>query len=110
VARFSSVQRYTKWRLVKLPAKGRYKGATHEVYSNGGTFETIFSWPFVELAKTPEEIRQKALRDVAILERVTKEEPGEARVQFIALTFQPAQRRRAGSIQIVFDQQVRRHA
>ena len=73
---------YTKWRLVKLPAKGRYKGATHEVYSNGGTFETIFSWPFVELAKTPEEIRQKALRDVAILERVTKEEPGEARWWF----------------------------
>lgn len=71
---------YGKERVFRLPARGRYVGPTHEAFirATGGS-ETLAGMLFDELGKTVEQYRQKAERDIAILNRHTAEHPGDPR-------------------------------
>jgi hypothetical protein len=71
---------YVKERFFRLPAAARFVGPTHEAFPVPSTGrDTLARGRFVEIAKTPEEYRAKFERDVAILERHTRENPGQAR-------------------------------
>jgi hypothetical protein len=71
---------YGKERFFRLPARGRYVGPTHEAFiQDGNRVEVLEEVRFDELAKTAEQFRQKAERDIAILSRHTAEHPQDAR-------------------------------
>lgn len=71
---------YGKERFFRLPARGRYVGSTHEAFIRDGDCLAILEGvQFEELAKTPEQYRQKAERDIEILSRHTAEHSRDAR-------------------------------
>ena len=71
---------YGKERLFRLPARGHYVGPTHEAFIRDGSgSETLAGVVFRELAKSREQYRRKAERDIAILTRHTAEHPDDPR-------------------------------
>jgi Glycosyl transferase family 2 len=71
---------YGKERFFRLPVRGQYIGPTHEAFiREGGDSVTLEGIVFDELSKTPEQYRQKAERDIAILTRHTQEHPHDPR-------------------------------
>lgn len=75
-------QGYFKWRLFKLPARGHYRGATHEVYADGGSFENVPWMAFTELGKSTGDIQHKFERDLQMLKEETKAYPKDPRWWF----------------------------
>lgn len=71
---------YGKPRFFRLPARGAFAGPTHEAFiqEHGGSI-TLSGILFEELGKSPEQYRQKAERDIAILTRHTAEHPRDPR-------------------------------
>ncbi len=78
---WASDHSYAKPRLFRLPARGHYKGPTHECWiaDPGSTTGTLEGITFSELPKTPEQYRAKAERDRDILLRYTDEHEGDPR-------------------------------
>jgi tetratricopeptide (TPR) repeat protein len=70
---------YGKERFIRLPARGRWNGPTHEAYSGGGRTETLPLAMFDELGKDAAQYRRKAERDVAILTRHIAQHPSDPR-------------------------------
>lgn len=72
---------YAKPRFFRLPAKGHYKGPTHECWiaDPGSTTGTLEGITFSELPKTAEQYKVKAERDRDILEKHTQEHPDDPR-------------------------------
>jgi tetratricopeptide (TPR) repeat protein len=72
---------YSKERIVRLPAKVRWEGPTHECLMGRTTAGTLSlrGVRFHELPKDPASIRRKFERDVAILKRYTKQHAKQAR-------------------------------
>lgn len=59
---------YSKPRIFRLPAKGRWRGPTHEVYvGDNVTVNDAPGLTFSETLKTPERLVEKAKRDVRLL-------------------------------------------
>lgn len=75
-------QGYFKWRLFRLPARGHYRGATHEVYADGGSFQNVPWMAFTELGKSSEDIQHKFNRDLQMLKEETKAYPKDSRWWF----------------------------
>lgn len=73
---------YAKWRLFRLPAKGRYRGRTHELYADGGNHAYVPWMRFSELGKSTEGFQRKFERDLQILKEETKAYPKDARWWF----------------------------
>jgi tetratricopeptide (TPR) repeat protein len=73
---------YHKWRLFRLPAKGRYRGRTHELYADGGTHAYVSWMRFSELGKSEADNQRKFERDLQILKEETKAYPKDARWWF----------------------------
>lgn len=73
---------YHKWRLFRLPAKGKYRGRTHELYADGGNHQYVPWMRFAELAKTETDNQRKFERDLQILKEETKAYPKDARWWF----------------------------
>lgn len=73
---------YHKWRLFRLPAKGHYRGRTHEYYADGGNHEYVPWMRFAELGKSTEDFERKFQRDLQILKEETKAYPKDARWWF----------------------------
>ncbi|MDH5226076.1 MAG: glycosyltransferase [Gammaproteobacteria bacterium] len=72
---------YSKERIVRLPAKVRWAGPTHECLegrTNAGT-ATLQGLRFHELPKDPAAARRKFERDLAILKRYTRQHGKQAR-------------------------------
>jgi glycosyltransferase involved in cell wall biosynthesis len=71
---------YAKERFFRLPMRERYVGPTHEAFPSykAGT-RTLAHATFHEVAKSPEELRKKFERDVAILEPHARKNPGDPR-------------------------------
>jgi hypothetical protein len=78
---WASDHSYAKPRLFRLPARGHYKGPTHECWiaDPGSEVTTWSGMTFAELPKTPEQYRAKAERDRDILLRYTDEHEGDPR-------------------------------
>jgi hypothetical protein len=71
---------YGKERFFRLPVRGRYVGPTHEAFiRERGDAHTLDGIVFEELSKSPEQYREKAERDVAILSRHIAEHPDDPR-------------------------------
>lgn len=72
---------YSKERIVRLPAKVRWVGPTHECLEGRTSPETVClqGIRFHELPKDPAAVRGKFERDVAILKRYTKQHAKQAR-------------------------------
>ncbi len=70
---------YGKERVFRLPARGAWKGPTHEAYSGGGDPATLPLIVFDELDKDAVQYRRKAERDVAILTRHIAQHPHDPR-------------------------------
>ncbi len=70
---------YGKERFFRLPARGSWKGPTHEAYTGGGPVATLPRIVFDELEKDAAHYRQKAERDVAILTRHIAQHPHDPR-------------------------------
>ncbi|MCD6029165.1 MAG: uncharacterized protein K0S78_1339 [Thermomicrobiales bacterium] len=71
---------YGKERCFRLPARGQFVGPTHEAFIvAGGGSATLEGVRFAELGKSPEQYRQKAERDIAILSRHTAAHPDDPR-------------------------------
>lgn len=72
---------YEKEKIFRLPARGHFKGPTHEcfVLGEGATRDTMAGMTFTEEPKTPEQYRAKAERDRDLLEAYTKEHPDDPR-------------------------------
>ncbi|MCA9862314.1 MAG: hypothetical protein KC432_04810 [Thermomicrobiales bacterium] len=70
---------YGKERFFRLPARGSWRGPTHEAYTGGGPVATLPQIVFDELEKDAAHYRQKAARDVAILTRHTAAHPRDPR-------------------------------
>ncbi len=74
---------YGKERFFKLPASGRFSGATHEFYASA---EERTRWrsgaTFDELPKSAEEYRRKFERDAAILARSVEAHPNDPRWRY----------------------------
>ena len=72
---------YSKERIVRLPAKVRWEGPTHECLMGRTTADTLNlrGVRFHELPKDPAGTRRKFERDVAILKRYTKQHAKQAR-------------------------------
>jgi glycosyltransferase involved in cell wall biosynthesis len=72
---------YAKERIVRLPAKVRWEGPTHECLMGRTTAGTLSlrGVRFHELPKDPAGVRRKFERDVAILKRYTKQHAKQAR-------------------------------
>lgn len=77
---------YTKDRFFRMPANGRFLGATHEAYYRydavGGGTVTVPHADFTELPKSPEKFQAKFERDAAILRREIEREPDQPRWHF----------------------------
>ena len=73
---------YFKWRLFRLPAKGHYRGRTHEFYADGGNNAQVPWMRFTELGKSVEGFEHKFRRDLQILKEETKAHPNDARWWF----------------------------
>jgi len=77
---FHAGRTYQKARFFRLPAVGRFRGATHEVYpAHALGAETLDRCVFWEEAKTPEQLRAKFVRDARLLGAMTLEHPTEPR-------------------------------
>jgi tetratricopeptide (TPR) repeat protein len=72
---------YTKERIIRLPAKVKWAGPTHEVLSGQrpGESSILPGLRFSELGKSDAEARAKFERDVAILRDYTQSHPQDAR-------------------------------
>lgn len=72
---------YEKERFFRLPARGEYRGPTHEAWitDDGAQRTTWHGMTFTEEPKTPEQYRAKVERDREILEAYTKEHPDDPR-------------------------------
>lgn len=71
---------YDKPRCIRLPARAEFRGAVHEAFPAYTLKPRLFEKAeFRELAKTPEQIRSKAERDLRILTRLTETEPTDPR-------------------------------
>lgn len=70
---------YAKDRFFRLPARGQWVGPTHEAFIGTGTTDLLAGVTFSERAKTPEQLRAKFNRDVAILEPWTALHPHDPR-------------------------------
>jgi hypothetical protein len=72
---------YAKERIFRLPVRGRYVGPTHEAFilDPGVSRNILEGVTFTEEPKTPEQYRAKAERDLRILERMTEDDPEDAR-------------------------------
>jgi tetratricopeptide (TPR) repeat protein len=70
---------YGKERFFRLPARGTWRGPTHEAYSGAGSIATLPHIEFDELDKDDAQYRRKAERDVAILTRYVAQHPGDPR-------------------------------
>jgi tetratricopeptide (TPR) repeat protein len=71
---------YAKERFFRLPAVGRWVGPTHEAFMQSvrGTVD-LEGASFTELPKSSEQLKQKLMRDVAILNRYSAEHPEDGR-------------------------------
>ena len=70
---------YGKERFIRLPARGAWRGPTHEAYTAGGETATLPLMAFEELGKDAAQYRRKAERDVAILTRHIAQSPDDPR-------------------------------
>lgn len=70
---------YGKERFIRLPARGSWRGPTHEAYSGGGTTETLSLIAFDEQGKNEAQYRRKAERDIGILSRHIEANPFDPR-------------------------------
>ena len=72
---------YAKERLFRLPARGHYRGRTHEAFilDDGARRITTDLLTFDEVPKTPEQYRAKVERDLALLEEQVRETPDDPR-------------------------------
>jgi tetratricopeptide (TPR) repeat protein len=70
---------YSKEKVFRLPARGRYVGPTHEAFIQQGMHGELEGVRFDEQGKTAEQYQHKAERDVAILTRHTAENPEDPR-------------------------------
>ena len=72
---------YAKERILRLPAKVRWSGPTHECLEGRTTANShvLEGIRFTELPKNPEAARGKFERDVAVLKRYTKQHAKQAR-------------------------------
>jgi tetratricopeptide (TPR) repeat protein len=75
---------YARERLIRIPAKGKWVGATHEAFvlDPGATRAVYGGWRIDELPKTPEQLKRKFERDKVALETMTKENPADVRWWF----------------------------
>ncbi len=72
---------YAKERIIRLPAAVRWNGPTHEVLEGqrtGGSMQ-LAGVRFRELPKTPEALRRKFERDVAVLKKYTRQHARQPR-------------------------------
>jgi tetratricopeptide (TPR) repeat protein len=72
---------YSKERIIRLPAKVRWSGPTHEVLSGQrpGESQVLPGIRFTELGKSPEQAQAKFERDVAVLRDYTQSHPQDPR-------------------------------
>lgn len=71
---------YEKERFFRLPARGRFIGATHEYYSDdAASRRRLDGLRFSEIPKSPEQYRQKFERDVEILGGYVERYPRDPR-------------------------------
>ncbi len=70
---------YVKERFFRLPARGTWRGPTHEAYTGGGDVATLPLMVFDELGKDAEHYRRKAERDATILARHLAHHPHDPR-------------------------------
>ena len=72
---------YEKERIFRLPAKGHYRGRTHEAWitDEGAKRVTTDAILFDEVPKTVESYRLKVERDRPLLEQMTREHPEDPR-------------------------------
>lgn len=70
---------YTKERVFKLPAKGRWIGRVHEGYFDPGHRQVLPLATFSEIGKTPAQYKARFERDIPLLLAQIAEQPGVAR-------------------------------
>lgn len=70
---------YVKERIIRLPAKSRFSGPTHEAYPTGAGAVVLERARFREVPKTPAQYRKKFERDVRLLARHAEENPTDPR-------------------------------
>jgi tetratricopeptide (TPR) repeat protein len=70
---------YGKERFFRLPARGAWRGPTHEAYSGGGSLATLPQIVFDELGKDEAQYWRKAERDIAILTQHIAQHPLDPR-------------------------------
>lgn len=74
---------YSKERIFRLPAKGRWIGPSHEAYVVSGSNQRTIEWAaFHEIPKTVQDCANKFRRDVRALQSHLKECPKEPRWHF----------------------------
>ncbi|MBE9094462.1 hypothetical protein [Tychonema sp. LEGE 07203] len=74
---------YCKEKLFRIPTTGKYIGATHEYFDCGSGIRTFLeAIAFSEVPKTAAATLAKFNRDLAILDRLVKEEPTNTRWLF----------------------------
>jgi tetratricopeptide (TPR) repeat protein len=70
---------YAKERFFRLPRQGEYVGPTHEAFVGTPRREQLAGIRFLEVSKTPEQLRAKFERDKSILTQHVEQHPDDPR-------------------------------